>query len=263
MTELRKKPLVEAILEVRWRLPQPKAGQQLPPGDPHYQLMLGRFYDRIRSTYPSHEALPAAQVPAGLLGQVVQHRFRTAPNAWPLIQLGSGILTVNDTTLYTWSDFRHRAIYAVEQFFAAHPNPADLNVERISLRYVDGIPFDSAGANLTAFLHDQLKLTVELPDDVFTTVGLTPAPQAFQWHASYPSTDGTRMLSAKIVQGMKGNEPSIILDTSVDTAGIAIVPNLPEEFGSWIDAAHELASGWFKELTKGPLYAGFEPAEAN
>ena len=41
--ELKNKPLVEAILEIRWKL------QGLPPGpqvDPHYKLLLGRLFDR-------------------------------------------------------------------------------------------------------------------------------------------------------------------------------------------------------------------------
>jgi uncharacterized protein (TIGR04255 family) len=54
--ELKNKPLVEAILELKWTLPaQATPGME---GDPHYRLLLGRFSERVESSYPFHGPLP-------------------------------------------------------------------------------------------------------------------------------------------------------------------------------------------------------------
>ncbi|MBP8986104.1 MAG: TIGR04255 family protein [Syntrophobacterales bacterium] len=73
--ELKNKPLVEAILEIRWKLQGLPSGPQV---DPHYKLLLGRLFDRMLKDYPEHEQLPTANVPDELVGHVVQHRFRVA-----------------------------------------------------------------------------------------------------------------------------------------------------------------------------------------
>jgi len=76
--DLKNKPLVEAILEVKWEL------QRLAPGveiDAHYKIFLGRLFDRVSSVYPEHEQLPTATIPDEIVGQVVQHRFRCGADA--------------------------------------------------------------------------------------------------------------------------------------------------------------------------------------
>ena len=81
----------------------------MPALDPHYRLLLGRLFDRFQKDYPVHEQLPTASLPDDMVGQVVQHRFRVAKDDWPLVQVGPGVFTVNDTQHYTWTDFEQRA----------------------------------------------------------------------------------------------------------------------------------------------------------
>ncbi|MCD6239350.1 MAG: TIGR04255 family protein [Thermotogae bacterium] len=91
---LKNKPLVEAIFEFRWKLQEPSIGVKI---DPHYKILIGRMYDRVKDEYPFHEQLPAATMPDEIAGYVVQHRFRKDKDKWPLIQIGPGIITLNDT----------------------------------------------------------------------------------------------------------------------------------------------------------------------
>lgn len=109
--DLKNKPLVEAILEIRWHLVQLTSVQGpaqmiLPAGDPHYRLLLARLFDRLQKDYPVHEQLPTATLPDDMLPQIVQHCFRAANDDWPLVQVGPGVFTVNDTHRYTWTDFQ-------------------------------------------------------------------------------------------------------------------------------------------------------------
>lgn len=131
--DLKNKPLVEAILEIRWQLQQPirvpaPAQMMLPAVDPHYRLLLGRVFDRFQREYPFHEQLPTATLPDEILAHVVQHRFRSAKDDWPLVQVGPGVFTVNDTHRYTWTDFQKRTKEAVIRLYDAHPAVAEFRI---------------------------------------------------------------------------------------------------------------------------------------
>ena len=75
--QLSKAPLVEAILEINWKLIEQLPGVAV---DPKYKVLVGRLYDRLEPTYSFHEPLPTASMPDEMLGHVVQHRFRSAEN---------------------------------------------------------------------------------------------------------------------------------------------------------------------------------------
>jgi uncharacterized protein (TIGR04255 family) len=122
----------------------------LPAQDPHYRLLLGRLFDRFQNEYPVHEQLPTASMPDELVGHIVQHRFRSAKDEWPLVQVGPGVFTVNDTHRYTWTDYRQRANEAVLRLYDAHPNVAEFHIQSILLRYIDavGYNYNRLSANL-------------------------------------------------------------------------------------------------------------------
>ena len=44
---------------------------------------------------------------------IVHHRFRVSPDGWPLLQVGPGVFTVNDTANYRWTEFEKRINDAV------------------------------------------------------------------------------------------------------------------------------------------------------
>ena len=105
--ELQKKPLIEAILELRWHVDPSR-------GDPNYSIFVGRLYDLLASKYPHYEQLPSSMIPSQMAANIAQHRFRVAEEKWPLVQVGPGIVTLNDTDNYTWYDFGVRANYVVK-----------------------------------------------------------------------------------------------------------------------------------------------------
>lgn len=162
--ELKNKPLVEAILEIRWRLEGKAPAPQI---DPHYKLLLGRLFDRMIGEYTEHEHLPSANIPDEMASHVVQHRFRVAKNSWPLIQVGPGIFTVNSTDDYKWTDFRPRVLSAINRLYDAHPKVDDLKISNIILWYIDAVDFDYNQNNSFDFLKDKLKLNILLPENLF------------------------------------------------------------------------------------------------
>ena len=129
---LENKPLVEAIFELKWNLQESESGTRT---DPHYKLLVGRIYEKIKDEYPFHEQLPTATMPDELVGYVIQHRFRKNENEWPLIQIGPGIITLNDTKGYTWDNFKEKSICMLNTLFETYPDAEiNLNVNGLSLR---------------------------------------------------------------------------------------------------------------------------------
>ncbi|MBM4349940.1 MAG: TIGR04255 family protein [Deltaproteobacteria bacterium] len=247
--ELKNKPLVEAIFEVRWKL------QGAPPApviDPHYKLLLGRLFDRFLQDYPEHEQLPAASIPDDFVGHIIQHRFRVAANKWPLVQVGPGIFSVNSTGDYIWPVFRLRVVTALEKLYDAHPKVTDLKLTNIILRYIDAENFDYMSENAFDFLRDMLKLNISLPVNLFSGTEVENRPTGLLSQCSFKCRKPKGIVTIRFATGQKNNVPAIVWETIVESATDDL-PNMPKDFTDWIDAAHQITDNWFFEMIKGEL----------
>lgn len=251
--ELKNKPLVEAILEIRWELEGKSSGPQT---DPHYKLLLGRLYDRVIKEYSEHEQLPVANIPDELVGHIVQHRFRVALKSWPLIQVGPGIFTVNSTADYKWSDFRPRVMSAIKKLYDAHPKVDELKITSLILRYIDSIDFDYTTNDTFGFLKDNLKLNASLPSNLFAGTKIGNKPISFSWHSSFKCEKPTSNVSLRFATGQRDNKPALIWETIVESSGDNL-PEMPKAFGSWLVAAHKITDDWFFKMIKGELERRF------
>ncbi|MDP3964631.1 MAG: TIGR04255 family protein [bacterium] len=251
--ELKNKPLVEAILEVRWRLQGDPPGPQT---DPHYKLLLGRLFDRMLKDYPEHEQLPTANIPDEMVGFMVQHRFRVAANSWPLIQVGPGVFTVNSTADYKWTDFRPRVLSAIDKLYDAHPKVGDLKITNLILRYIDAVDFDYGANNAFEFLKDKLKLNISLPDNLFEGTGVENKPNSLTWQCSFKCEKPRGIINIRFATGQKGDTPAVVWETMVQSTE-SDLPEMPKAFEGWLDAAHEIADDWFFKMIKGELERRF------
>ena len=147
---LKNPPLKEVIFELHWELPETtESGQK---SDPNYRRFLARMEEAITGEYKEYRPLPAADVPEKLVPYVIQHQFWAAPSTWPVVQVGPGIIAVNHTAGYHWADFREQISYLVESFFKAYPNPRNLNLIKILLKYINARKLDYEQENVFAFL---------------------------------------------------------------------------------------------------------------
>ncbi len=251
--ELKNKPLLEAILEIRWQLVKSGTGEEK---DPNYKLLLGRLYDRLRPFYPEHEQLPSASVPDELVGHVVQHRFRVAQNEWPLVQVGPGVLTFNETKKYRWQDFQERIQDVFTKFYDAHPKIEDLRIQSLFLRYIDAVAFDYLKDNVFDFWKDNLKLNLQLPDNLFANTGVDQLPVHSNWQTTFRCHSPNGVVKLYFTTGQQDDKPAVIWETAVISAGNDL-PSMPADFSSWINAAHEVTSDWFFKLIHGDLERRF------
>jgi uncharacterized protein (TIGR04255 family) len=249
---LKNKPLVEAILEIRWAL-QGQANMQV---DPHYKILLGRLFDRLSSEYKKHQPLPTASIPDEMAGYMVQHQFRVRENDWPLVQVGPGVITLNETSAYTWDDFKSRANQVVSELYAAYPDRDSLRVNSLMLRYINAIEFDYEKEDLVNFLREKMKVVSALPETLFASEKISRTPIGFNWQAMYPIKDPNGVVQMKYATGKKAEAHALIFELLVQTAG-QDVPPMPQGFEVWSEKAHEIIEDWFFKLIEGELERRF------
>jgi uncharacterized protein (TIGR04255 family) len=252
---LTNKPLVEAILEIRWAVQQKPAELIV---DPHARLLPGLLFTRFNADYPVHEPMDAPSILDELPLGRVQHRFRAKPGDWPLVQLGQGVLTLNDTKGYSWDDFKLRAIKAMNALVEQHPAKSDLKFQSLNLRYIDAIAFNPMEANLISFLKEKLKIGFELPKTLFDGNVVADSPDHFGLQARFPCTKprGRVVLSFGLGR-TPDNKSALLLDTQI-MSDATDIPNLPIDFENWISNAHTITHDWFFKLIDGDLLKQFK-----
>lgn len=252
---LKNKPLVEAIFELRWELQEPAQGMKI---DPHYKILIGRMYDRVKDEYPFHEQLPTATMPDEIAGYVVQHRFRKDKDKWPLIQIGPGIVTLNDTEGYIWEDFENRAYYLLDTLFEAYPDAENnLKPNGLLLRYIDAVDFNYEKEDIFTFLKDKLKVTIQMHGELFDETGVSNLPLGFDLKFSFPSAKPKGAVHLRFVRGKRKDIDALIWETHVQSIGDD-APKVKDEIRKWVVNAHELTDDWFFKMIEGELLRRFE-----
>lgn len=240
-------PLLEAIFEARWALPEVAPSVRI---DPAYKLLPGSYFARVKQEYPVPEQLPSALLPDEAAAYVVQHRFRKTAGGWPLLQLGPGILTLNDTTRYEWGDFRTRTLFALNELVTAYTSNDEIPLESASLRYINAIPCDHRRENVLDFMRSQMGLTVQFPAALFTPGNVHPRPDVFSTQAVFPCQHPPGGVLIKIDNGERQGQSVLRWETAVVFGGPPFAKRLRAELPTWLDAAHQIAEEWFCALTK-------------
>lgn len=256
---LAKPPLVEAMFELRWKL----SPQKIPglenlelEGDPHYKFLLGRFSEAVGKEYPLHEDLPEARLPEAMAAHRTQYRFRVGEDEWPIIQIGPGIMTVNETNSYTWDGFRNRCADAVGWLCDAYPSKQEFDVQGLALHYANAVEVNPAKENLLAYLREKMGTTVSLPESLFTDEQVETAPSSLDLQIRFPCLPSKMGVSLRFFNGKRDDKPGLVWEMVVRTAEGGN-PSIPNGFPAWLDKAHDLADDWFYKLIEGELEKEF------
>ena len=240
---LHNKPLVEAIFEIWWELKPVAPGMLI---DPHYQLLVGRVYDKLVNLYPFHEPLPSSTMPDEIAGYTVQHRFREKENDWPLVQIGPGIMTLNDTEKYVWEDFEAQIPPVIDALFTNYP-AEDLRINRVLLRYLDAVDFSYTESNILTFLSDMMKTDIKMPPSLFYNTGVLENPVALDLHFGFLSAKPKGAISLRFAEGNIKGEDAFIWETTVQSIE-EDAPKTGADILHWANDAHKLADDWFFKL---------------
>jgi uncharacterized protein (TIGR04255 family) len=244
---LKNKPLVEAIFELGWSVPDPT--------NQFLDVLPGLYYNEIREHYPFIENLPASQVPLPLVLNAVRHRFRKEKDAWPLTQLGPGVLTVNDTDGYTtWKDFLPRITNAVSALAKVY-NKAE-PFTRAELRYINAVEFDPQRQPFARFVQQNLHTSIALPrlsDGEGATSDVANANITAQVNLKRPKGRGEIIVAL----GTYHEKPAVIFHINVRSHG-ENAPKSQQDIQKWANDAHVIIDTWFMSFCEGHLLESFK-----
>jgi uncharacterized protein (TIGR04255 family) len=258
---LAKKPLAEAIFELRWALrPGDFPGIQ---DDPGFRILVGRYYDKIRNDYGTTVDLPAARVPESMTPHAVRHQFRAGQNQWPLTQIGPGVVTFNETKAYTWEGFSTNVSKIVNALFTAYPTDiVPLIPIQIMLRYVNTVLYNPLEADkpLLQFLGDNLHTSLVMEPLLFDEPDQANSPSNIMLTLSYKLDTIQGSGSLLFVNGEQEGKPAIVWEINIMTKE-GNTPKIPEDINAWIVKAHAIAENWFFTLCRGDLLGRFEGSD--
>ncbi|GMW04538.1 MAG: hypothetical protein AMXMBFR85_05210 [Dehalococcoides mccartyi] len=250
--ELPNKPLIEALFEYKWKIPDDKI-------DSNYQLFVGKLYNKLEAQYPFYQPLDLSAFPPGIVKYQVAHRFRKAENIWPIVQVGHGVVTLNNDHNYTWPDFEKRIYELFDSIYSTYPEPAGLQVQSMSLRYRDAFDLQKDEEALI-YMKKYLKSEIKLPNSLFDDASIASNPKIINSFVVYDVLEPKGQISLKFSSGMHNNVPSLIMDTCFSSQSNELT-NIPHNFKDWLNSAHQLTDSWFFKLIDGELLEGFSNAK--
>ena len=251
-------PLIEAIFELRWEIENDAQTGRM--RDPSYPMMYGRLYERLKKDLPLIEDLPSTQAHPETTPFVPRHRMRKEANGYPLVQVGPGILTVNESKGYSWAGFRSLILRLIESVADLYPtNVLPLNFIKGEIRYVNGIRFDLARENPLSFLAEKLHMKMELDPEFFELNAMNERPNAVGLNLSYviDKPIGNFAISANL--GQFEGKPAFIQQTLIQSFG-ELTPSDANGFTPWLEEAHQIAENCFQVFYKGALMEKFSGA---
>ena len=245
MTKLVRAPLQEVIFEVRWQLVPDTSGKQLI--DPDYQFALGPFRNMISNEFPYHVAKIPVEFPHQMLPYKLIHQFWKGENEWPVIQIGPGIMSVNDTEKnYEWEEtYKPLITKVINALVKSYPK---INIIVASLRYIDVVRIEDYDFNgWENFIEENFNFNFQ---NSFETGGTLSGIQINQ---SFDIAD-TGILNVNFSNGKnKKNEEIFIFQSSV----VKQKAINAEDLSGWLEEAHNHTSKLFKDICKKEFYATF------
>ncbi len=247
-------PLVEVLLELRWKLRQPEGAGF--PVDPAYPIVVGLLYEQVKADFPFVEDLAQSRLSPEMLQYSIAHRFRAGPDCWPLVQIGPGIASLNFTTSYSWPDFESSAKQFIERLTRAYEVAADTPplFEQVMLRYINAVDLGSMQVDLQSFLREQLHIALALPTPGAVRSEAT-APSDLRLQVVYPAEPLSGLAILNLGTGRRQGQLALLWDLSVvwtEAEGLDLA-----RFVEWVADAHQLIENWFFTLIAGPLYDRF------
>ncbi|WP_373513340.1 TIGR04255 family protein [Persicitalea sp.] len=241
--KLPKAPLKEVIFEIFWDVQITPEGLAI---DSDFEFALGLFAKKIKASHSKDKKLYPNGAPLQLTGKVT-HQFWRDEMTWPIVQLGPGVMTVNDTDItYDWENGYFDLVQnCLDYLFESYEYK--ININQLQLKYIDAVDLAS-DTDYVGFLKDHLR--IELRND-FTLPGKAVGAHVNQ---GFQLEDGSLLtLFAGDAVNQSTKQTAAVWTTTVFKTG-----NFSQdEIVEWLSRAHDIASATFKEMVSPQFYKTF------
>ncbi len=233
-------PLQEVVFELLWELERDEQGF---PFDEDFDFAQGVFADLTKEIFPFRKKTPFDNAPFRVY-PVPVHQFWKAENTWPVLQIGHGLLVVNDIEAnYTWESYKKLIHEVIALLVKAYQK--ELTFKTIKLKYIDA--YEIEDMNRLAFINNHFNL--KLVNNFFENND----PKNINLNQTF-LLENADFLETTLSTGYSpGNKPAIIWQSTVYHEGRLTEDQLP----AWLDNAHETASKHFKKFVTKDFYAKF------
>jgi uncharacterized protein (TIGR04255 family) len=249
--KLKRAPLVEVIFELRWDISISPLEAQALPTDAGFDTSLAAFTLAVQDEFPNREEI------AQILGQpplpfrspyAARYRYRPQASSYPLLQLGEGVMTVNDTgDGYTWDVFKDLVLRASRWLIAIR---GEGRLAAASLRFIDAVTLSPIKQqDVLSYLSASHLLTIERRyalEGILTRLELRE-------HRELKDGSTLELLTQSGIQTETGT-PALIWQTAVSQAQ----PTSIEDMLTWLEFAHSVCSSHFKSSLSSEAYAEFD-----
>jgi len=240
--KLSKAPLQEVIFEAFWELDINSDTKQL--YDPGYEFAQGIFASMVREQFPVNKRLIPATLPLFMANHRPVHQFWTDEEKWPVLQLGPGLLTVNDTEkTYIWeTEFKPVIEFGLETVLKSYQEMP--RFEKATLRYIDAVELESENEdNFIKFIEKNLQI------QIIKKFEISGAIQKQSINQVYKLENGSS-LHLTVSDGKRNNKPAVVWQTA-----IMIEKYLTDqEIKKWVQEAHSVISDLFKRMLRKEYY---------
>jgi uncharacterized protein (TIGR04255 family) len=236
-------PLKEVIFEIFWDDSMENGNT---PVDQGFELALGVFANKIQTTHPRIKKIFPDNFPLSLMGKTT-HQFWQDEMTWPVVQLGPGVMAINDTDKsYDWENGYFDLIKNCLKYLYESYN-SKINIKQLQLKYIDAVDLPP-DADCNVFLRDNLR--IELKNHFKTPSTLS----GFQINQSFILDDGSSIsLTVNDAINNMTQKKSIVWTTTITSKEIFDFDGII----SWLQKAHSSSSTMFKDMINPKFYQTF------
>ncbi len=253
-------PLIEVIAEIHWAL---KPLQLAPQSklDPHYDSFIFDFQNYLSKIQLTHiQELIPKNVPLEILPNQPRIRIRSAPNMWPLAQVGPGIITANIVPPYNgWNEYEEFIFYLINGLYECYPlAPNTLFVEKLHLRYIDGFDHHFGFTQYSQFAANMLGIQSPLSDEFLSNCTKIGSELTYVLECRFQNESPDRSTGRiKIAPGTKDNLNALVMEMSCESNFFNLSFMSPETVKKWFVDAHKSLHIQFDSITTRKLKSKF------
>ncbi len=247
VSKLPNAPLKEVIFDIRWELDFDNESNK--HYDSKFDLALGKFHNLIKKDFNKVNRIVPPFVPKEFANYIPQFQFLNKDKKYPLIQIGEGILSINDTDLnYEWKkQFSPLIKKTLQELCKSYDDSIEFN--RVSLRYIDVVNLnDIDSKDYINFLAENLNFKVQ------KNFNYPGELSEFNYNEKFklPNDDILRLNFSTAIDNST-NTPQLFWQYVIYNEN----KQSREEIIDWAEKAHGITSNLFRTMLKQEFYDSF------